>query len=222
MTFKKRFPCTGKVACTLAGTLLTISMGGVALQSVANSDAPNPCAGANPCAVMQTCCGANPCAGKNPCAGANPCAEKNPCAAACGACSPCAAEGKNPCAVKRPEGYTPGYSESDENPEALIAQGKDLFQDTSLSTNGMSCSSCHGADGDQGYQATFGQAFPHRVAMGQNLYGMEVVHADEMVQICMITPMAADPLAWDSDELAALSAYTVELQRREAGEPHSL
>ncbi|EPC01150.1 hypothetical protein L861_11285 [Litchfieldella anticariensis FP35 = DSM 16096] len=188
----------------------------------------NPCAEKNPCAIKQKCgacspCGTNPCAEKNPCAGANPCAGKNPCAASgCGACNPCEASSKNPCAVKRPDGYSPRYSESEGNAEALIAQGKDLFQDTSLSTNGMSCSSCHGADGNQGYQATFGQAYPHQVAMGQNMYGMEQVHADEMVQICMLTPMAADTLAWDSDELAALSAYVVELQRREAGESHSL
>lgn len=80
-----------------------------------------------------------------------------------------------------------------------------------------------GPDGeDQGYRDTFQMAYPHRVAMGENMFGMEQVHADEMVQLCMVVPMADEPLGWDSEELSALSAYVVELQRRYAGEPHDL
>jgi hypothetical protein len=54
------------------------------------------------------------------------------------------------------------------------------------------------------------------------MFGMSEVHADEMVQICMVTPMAAEPLEWGSEDLMSLSAYVVEVQRRFAGEPHSL
>ena len=43
--------------------------------------------------------------------------------------------------------------------------------------------------------------------MATDLYGMKTVHADEMVQLCMVTPMAGKPLDWKSKELAALVAY---------------
>ncbi len=130
------------------------------------------------------------------------------------------AEAGDRSAVERPEGYTPGYSEDGENDPALLALGEELFNDPSLSGTGMSCATCHA--GDTGYLETFEQPYPHRVAMGENLYGMDLVHADEMVQMCMVNPMAAEALGWESEELAALSAYVVEVQRRYAGEPHNL
>ena len=105
----------------------------------------------------------------------------------------------------------------------MLARGEALYYDTSLSSNGLACASCHGSDGqDTGYQATFQQPFPHRVAMAANQFGMSEVHADEMVQICMVAPMAAEPLAWGGEELTSLAAYVVEVQKRVAGEPHDL
>ena len=121
-------------------------------------------------------------------------------------------------AVSRPNGYVPGYDEKGDNPASLIARGKALFNDSSLSTNGLSCASCHGADGQSGYQETFSQPYPHAVAMGINMFGMETVHADEMVQLCMVAPMSAEPLAWDSEELASLAAYVVSAQQMFVGE----
>lgn len=120
--------------------------------------------------------------------------------------------------VARPEGYEPGYDESGDNPKELIERGKALFNDPSFSTNGLSCASCHGADGQSGYQDSFNQPYPHQVSMGVNQFGMDTVHADEMVQLCMVAPMAAEPLEWDSDDLAALSAYVVHARARFAGE----
>ncbi|WP_372611480.1 hypothetical protein, partial [Halomonas sp.] len=115
------------------------------------------------------------------------------------------------------------YSETGDNSQEMLARGEALYNDTSLSSNGLSCASCHGIDGnDQGYNASFEQPYPHQVAMGSNMFGMSEVHADEMVQICMVTPMAAEPLEWGSDDLMSLSAYVVEVQRRFAGEPHNL
>ncbi len=105
----------------------------------------------------------------------------------------------------------------------MLARGEELYYDTSLSTNGMACASCHGSDGqDMGYNATFQQPFPHQVAMAANQFGMSEVHADEMVQICMVAPMAAEPLEWGSEELTSLAAYMVEVQKRVAGESHDL
>lgn len=68
---KKWFPDTrfGTWGCTLAGTLLSLSLGSMALQASADG-MDYPC-GANPCAAMQVCAAANPCAA-NPCAAANP------------------------------------------------------------------------------------------------------------------------------------------------------
>ncbi|MDR9439467.1 MAG: hypothetical protein RI841_08250 [Halomonas sp.] len=133
------------------------------------------------------------------------------------------AEGGASAAVARPEGYSPAYSEAGDNPREMLARGEALYYDTSLSSNGLACASCHGSDGqDMGYNPTFEQPFPHRVAMAANQFGMSDVHADEMVQICMVSPMAAEPLAWGSEALTSLAAYMVEVQKRVAGEPHDL
>jgi cytochrome c len=44
--------------------------------------------------------------------------------------------------------------------------------------------------------------------------GLKQIQLDEMVQICMLVPMASKPLPWDSTELAALTAYTGEVQKK--------
>ncbi|QBM18538.1 hypothetical protein MARI_26790 [Marinobacter sp. JH2] len=172
--------------------------------------AKNPCASKNPCAVK------NPCAMKDamndPCAGKNPCAMKKNCAPK--GCNPCAAAGKcgakaNPCAAKkvtRPADYQ-AYSG---DPATLAALGETLFNDTSLSSNGLACASCHN-DGAS-YNATFTNEYPHPVAMAKNIFGMDQVHLDEMVQICMVQPLATEPFPWDSKELAALTAYMATVQ----------
>lgn len=48
--------------------------------------------------------------------------------------------------------------------------------------------------------------------MARDQFGMSQVFLDEMVQICMVAPMAAKALGWESKELAALTAYTATLQ----------
>ena len=50
--------------------------------------------------------------------------------------------------------------------------------------------------------------------MGQNMFAMDEVTAVEMVQLCMVVPMATEPYAWDSDDLAALTAYVEDEQER--------
>ncbi len=89
---------------------------------------------------------------------------------------------------------------------ALIARGGELWNDNSLSTNGSACSTCH--IGNYALmKATFAEPYPHPVAMAKDRAGLDQVNAAEMVQLCMIVPMATEPLAWDSQELAALAAY---------------
>lgn len=120
------------------------------------------------------------------------------CGARCGAKCGAAADPK---LIKRPAGYRPHYPSG---PDAVAAGGK-LFRDTSLSTNGMSCASCH--EGGKSYQASFAQPFPHKMAMASQTYGVKQLHLDEAIQVCMIGPMAARPLPWKSAELANLMAF---------------
>jgi cytochrome c peroxidase len=100
--------------------------------------------------------------------------------------------------------------------EELVAMGEDLFEDPSLSPNETTCMTCHA--GLTGYNDTFAQAYPHPVAMAANRAGMAEVDAAEMVQLCMAVPMAAEPLDWESRELAALAAYVEELQQQYAAQ----
>lgn len=105
--------------------------------------------------------------------------------------------------IVRPAGHLPLKGD----PEA----GKALFNDTKLSTNGMSCASCHAKHG--AFSASFAKPYPHTVAMARDQLGRQSVHLDEMVQACMIMPMAAKPLPWNSKALANLSAHVAELQK---------
>lgn len=106
-------------------------------------------------------------------------------------------------ATVRPIGYKPVKGDA--------SGGKVLFNDTKLSTNGMACASCHANNG--AFSASFAKPYPHTVAMARDQLGRKSVHLDEMIQVCMIMPMAAKPLPWNSKELADLSAYVAELQK---------
>jgi len=97
------------------------------------------------------------------------------------------------------------------NDPALISKGEALFSDTSLSSNGMSCASCHADFG--AFSDTFKAPYPHMVQMAEDRAGFEEVTAAEMVQLCMRVPMAADPLDWEGDKIKALTAYVVKLQK---------
>ena len=172
----------------------------------ASANPCNPCAAANPCNPCNPCAAANPC---NPCAAANPC---NPCAAAnpCNPCNPCGAGGKiDSRQVLRPSGtgLHAGLTQLE-----LLVMGEALWNDRSLSTNGLACGVCHQGGGN--FADTFAEPYPHRVKMPHQMAGVDKVAMDEMIQFCMLAPMAAEPLPWDSPELAALTLYgTVEVQR---------
>lgn len=103
----------------------------------------------------------------------------------------------------RPAGYKPLAGDA--------KLGEKLFNDKKLSTNGMSCATCHASHG--AYQASFAQPYPHIVAMAKEQLGRKIVHLDEMIQACMVMPMEAKPLPWNSKELAALVAY-VQIQQK--------
>lgn len=166
--------------------MLTLSLGGAALAA--------PCRAANPCAPRPGSSRTNPCAAKNPCA------ARNPCAAAM-------ADRVDTGLVLRPKHYRPYRGDT----AALTAYGEKLFRDASLSNNGMSCNTCH--QGNGAFQDTFAQPYPHYVQMTHDRSAVKAVHLDEMVQFCMVVPMAAKPLPWDGKKLAALTAYTASLQK---------
>lgn len=133
-------------------------------------------------------------------------AAANPCAA-----NPCAGGGGDLDASLISQGdrvlNTGGLSQTE-----LVAMGEKLWNDKSLSGSGQtSCSSCHVGNYAM-MNATFAEPFPHYVKMGKDRAGLAEVSAAEMVQLCMVVPMAAQPLDWNSVELAALSAYTESLQ----------
>jgi cytochrome c peroxidase len=105
--------------------------------------------------------------------------------------------------ITRPAGYKPIAGDA--------KLGEKLFNDTQLSTNGMACATCHANHG--AFQASFAKPYPHTVQMAQEQLGRKSVHLDEMIQACMVMPMAAKPLPWDSKALAALVAY-VQIQQK--------
>jgi len=98
------------------------------------------------------------------------------------------------------------------NQAELVKLGEKLFKDPKLSTNGMACESCH-AD-NAAFSESFAKPYPHEVAMAKEQGGVTSVQLDEMVQFCMVVPMEAKPLAWNSKELAALTAYTAQVQKK--------
>ena len=139
-------------------------------------------------------------------AAANPCSMKhNP-------CNPCAGMAKkdiDPSLVKRPAGVA---SYSGLSRAKLVKQGEKLFKDKSLSTIGISCNTCH-ATNDM-FKLSFSKPYPHSIGMAKERAGLSgKLHADEFVQFCMLAPMAAKTLPWDSKELAALAAYVEDVKQ---------
>ena len=93
----------------------------------------------------------------------------------------------------------------------LVAQGEELWNDRTLGKSGLACANCHINNYLQ-MQSTFAKPYPHHVAMPAQQAGVDEVNAAEMVQFCMLVPMATDPLAWESTELAALAAYVEDIR----------
>jgi cytochrome c len=139
---------------------------------------------------------------------ANPCAPKaaNPCAPKASAASPTRPE-IDPKLILRPKGTKLFQGDHAQ----LVKQGEALFKSAKLSTNGMSCQGCHADNAN--FAASFAKAYPHEVAMTKEKGGVDQVQLDETIQFCMVVPMQAKQLRWDSRELAALTAYNAELQK---------
>lgn len=129
---------------------------------------------------------------------ANPCAAKNPCAAS---------NKVDPKLVTRTAGTMLYAGMSAE----LLKEGERLWSSPKLPTNGLTCATCHA--GRNSFGASFAQPYPHAVEMAQERGGMKTIALDEMVQFCIVAPLAGKPLALDSKDMAALTAYTAHVQK---------
>lgn len=105
-----------------------------------------------------------------------------------------------------------GWSLPEGDRAALVARGAELYDDPSIGESGSACMTCH--TDFENYNETFRNPYPHFVAMGKNMFDMDEVTAAEMVQLCMVVPMASEPLPWDSEELAALTAFVEDERER--------
>jgi len=106
-------------------------------------------------------------------------------------------------AAVRPAGYKPKTGDA--------VAGEKLFVDKKLSTNGMSCATCHANSAS--FTDGFAKPYPHKVAMANDDLGIKSIHLDEMIQACMVMPMQAKPLPWNSKALADLTAYVAQIQK---------
>ncbi len=52
------------------------------------------------------------------------------------------------------------------------------------------------------------------MTMAADTYGIQQLHLDEAIQVCMVGPMAAKPLDWKSVELANLVAFISEEHKK--------
>ncbi len=126
-----------------------------------------------------------------------------------------AQENANPCAAKQAAMIRQGDQKLDSHGKSRMERselGAKLWNDKSLSGAGTtSCATCH-QGGTVMMNPTFEKPYPHPVQMASDRFGIEEVTAAEMVQMCMVVPMNAKPLKWNSVELAALAAHIENLQ----------
>lgn len=111
--------------------------------------------------------------------------------------------------ILRPTGYKPAYPLK----SALINNGRQLFNDSALSTNGRSCGSCHN-DVDS-FGARFRTPYPHAAMNSEVRFGVKRMHLDEVIQVCIQGPMRNIPLEWGSSEQKALTTYLLQVQATE-------
>ncbi|MBI4665183.1 MAG: hypothetical protein HY751_02100 [Nitrospinae bacterium] len=133
-------------------------------------------------------------------------------AACIGAANNAAAENKNPCGASRsaPNPCAPAAVSSDDRKhirleritdyEKLVSMGKKLWNSEALGTSGLSCMSCHADHENLNLDKVKG--WPHHVKMTG-----DILTLDQMVNYCMLNPMAANPLDPNSVEMTAMAAY---------------
>jgi cytochrome c len=117
------------------------------------------------------------------------------------------AAGVDSALIIRPKGTT-AFAVEKADSAALLARGEQLWNDKSLSKKGKTaCSSCHKTSTKM-FKTTFLESYPHNVKMANKKAKLDSITAEGMVQFCMVVPMKNEPLPWDSEDLAALTAYS--------------
>ena len=98
-----------------------------------------------------------------------------------------------------------------------VANGKKLFNDTSLGTSGMTCNSCHMEGGTK--EGKMGETvipawdnlaakYPKYFKMAERVYTL-----DQVVQFCIVNPLKGKALAWDDQKLTDLTAYCASVKK---------
>lgn len=128
---------------------------------------------------------ANPCGMTNPCAAHNPCGMANP----CGGMNPCAASGNK---TIRRDHVT--------DKKALLKRGKALWESEKLGKSGLSCMTCH--DEYEKLNLDDKTPWPRNVSMTG-----DIVTLDQMINYCVINPIAGEPLDPNSVDMTAMNAW---------------
>lgn len=69
------------------------------------------------------------------------------------------------------------------------------------------------------FEPTFAQPYPHFVAMAKERSGLNQIHLDEMIQLCLVASMASEPIIWNSRMMAAMTTYTAKVQQNFRANP---
>jgi hypothetical protein len=112
--------------------------------------------------------------------------------------------GINPYSITRRANTKPFIAEQGR----LLEVGNIRHGDTSLSPIGRSCNTCHLHE--DSYNATFNEPFPQYVHSVRWKTGLSKITAEGMVRFCMVSAMQNRSLAWDSETLAALTAFVLD------------
>jgi len=129
--------------------------------------------------------------------------------AKCGAkCGPKRSAKLDASSIRRPAGYLPSYRLDPK----MQSAGEIVFKNTKLSSNGMSCATCHTSGAS--YQQTFAKPYAHYVEMASSVYGLSQVHLDEAIQMCMEGPMATKPFDWKSADFQNLASFVLSEQAK--------
>ena len=100
-----------------------------------------------------------------------------------------------------------------------IMNGKALFSDAGLGTNGKTCNDCHMAGGTM--EGTMGKMVTkpfYEVNEKYPMYWMmadKVMTLDQVINWCIMTPLQGEPLKWDDQRLADLAAYCASVEPAE-------
>lgn len=97
-----------------------------------------------------------------------------------------------------------------------IENGKKLFNDASLGTSGMTCNSCHmqGGTRDGKMKDMAIPAFSDLASKYPKYFGMakKVMTLSQVNNWCILTPLKGEPLKWDDQKLADLTAYVASVR----------